>query len=221
MRAASMSTRAAAKRAREAGDVPAAKRQKKAAPAAKAKAKAEAKSKAATAKKHGEGEGRWMIKSEPEAYSLDDLERDGTEPWDGIRNYAARNNVRDKMKVGDLAVFYHSSCKVPGAVGVARVSSEPRPEPEQFDPKAKYYDPASKRDDPRWFVRDMTFQSRFARKVSLEQLKSERGPGQAFENLCNFKLPRLSVAPLTAAEFDRIVELGGSAGGGKAAAAAK
>ena len=82
----------------------------------------------------------WLMKSEPDAYSIDDLKRDGTEPWDGIRNYQARNMMRDDMKIGDGVLFYHSSCKVPAVVGIAKVASGPYPDPTQFDPKAKYYD---------------------------------------------------------------------------------
>ena len=83
----------------------------------------------------------WLMKSEPDAYSIDDLERDGREPWDGIRNYQARNMMRDDMQIGDEVFFYHSNCKEPGIVGIMRVASEPYPDPTQFDPESHYFDP--------------------------------------------------------------------------------
>ncbi|MFW6323030.1 MAG: EVE domain-containing protein, partial [Guyparkeria sp.] len=85
----------------------------------------------------------WLMKSEPDAFSIDDLERVGTEPWDGIRNYQARNMIRDEMKPGDQAFFYHSNTKVPGIVGIMEIVSEPKPDPTAFDPDEKYYDPKS------------------------------------------------------------------------------
>ncbi|NNL55251.1 MAG: EVE domain-containing protein, partial [Woeseia sp.] len=90
------------------------------------------------------------MKSEPDTYSIDDLKRAGCEPWDGIRNYQARNMIRDDMRVGDKVLFYHSSCKVPAVVGLARVASKPYADPTQFDPSSKYHDPKSQQDDPRW-----------------------------------------------------------------------
>ena len=88
------------------------------------------------------------MKSEPDAYSIDDLKRDKREPWDGIRNYQVRNMFRDDMRVGDKAFFYHSSCKVPAVVGVMTIASKAYPDPHQFDPESKYYDPKSDPDDP-------------------------------------------------------------------------
>ena len=109
----------------------------------------------------------WLMKSEPDAYSIDDLERDGREPWDGIRNYQARNMMRDDMKVGDKVFFYHSNCKEPGVVGVIKVASKPYPDPTQFDPESKYYDPKSKEDDPRWCLVDVEFVRREREKAVL------------------------------------------------------
>ena len=103
----------------------------------------------------------WLIKSEPDAYSIDDLKRDGTEPWDGIRNYQARNMIRDDMKIGDDVLFYHSSCKVPAVAGLAKVASAPYPDPTQFDRKSKYFDEKSTEDDPRWILVDIAYVRKF------------------------------------------------------------
>jgi predicted RNA-binding protein with PUA-like domain len=114
----------------------------------------------------------WLMKSEPDAYSIDDLERDGREPWDGIRNYQARNMMRDEMRVGDEAFFYHSACKEPAIVGLMKIASEPYPDPTQFDPESKYYDPKSKEDDPRWCLVDVEFRRKLANPLPLSELKS-------------------------------------------------
>src|SRR5688572_22751875 len=91
----------------------------------------------------------WLMKSEPDAFSIDDLQRVGTEPWNGVRNYQARNNMR-AMHADDGVLFYHSSCDVPGIVGTAKIASEAYPDPTQFDPKSDYFDPKSTREEPRW-----------------------------------------------------------------------
>ena len=114
----------------------------------------------------------WLMKSEPDAYSIDDLERDGREPWDGIRNYQARNMMRDDMRVGDEAFFYHSACKEPAIVGVMKIASEPYPDPTQFDPESKYYDPKSKEEDPRWCLVDVEFVRKLSSPLSLRELKT-------------------------------------------------
>ena len=117
----------------------------------------------------------WLMKSEPDAYSIDDLERDGMEPWDGIRNYQVRNMIRDDMKVGDQALFYHSSCKEPAVVGVMKIVSDAYPDPTQFDRKSKYYDPKSKEDDPRWLLVDVAFERKLQRPITLKELKEHPG----------------------------------------------
>ncbi|MGB5397330.1 MAG: EVE domain-containing protein, partial [Gammaproteobacteria bacterium] len=99
----------------------------------------------------------WLMKSEPDVFSIDDLKKVKTEPWDGIRNYQARNMMRDEMKIGDEIFFYHSSCKTPGIVGLARVASKPYPDPTQFNKKSRYFDPKSSEDDPRWYLVDIEF----------------------------------------------------------------
>jgi len=117
----------------------------------------------------------WLMKSEPDAYSIDDLERDGREMWDGIRNYQARNMMRDDMRVGDEVIFYHSACKEPAAVGIMKIASEPYPDPTQFDPRSKYHDPKSSEDDPRWCLVDVEFVRKFSRPLTLKELRTEPG----------------------------------------------
>ena len=106
----------------------------------------------------------WLFKSEPDAFGIDDLAArpDKTEPWDGVRNYQARNFMRDEVKAGDLLFFYHSSCKDVGIAGVAEISRDAYPDASQFDPESKYYDPKSDRDNPRWFCVDVAFKEKFA-----------------------------------------------------------
>lgn len=146
----------------------------------------------------------WLMKSEPDAYSIDDLERDGTEPWDGIRNYQVRNMIRDDMQVGDEALFYHSSCKVPGVVGVMRIVSEAYPDPTQFDANSKYFDARSNPDEPRWLLRDVEFIRKLSRPIPLKELK-------AHPDLAEFQLNkrgnRLSIFPVGKAEWDLILSL--------------
>ena len=114
----------------------------------------------------------WLMKSEPGDYSIDDLERDGTEPWDGIRNYQVRNMIRDDMAIGDEVLFYHSSCKVPGVVGLAKIASDAYPDPTQFDRRNKHYDPKSKEENPRWLLRDVAFERKLKRIITLKELKA-------------------------------------------------
>ena len=144
----------------------------------------------------------WLMKSEPDAYSIDDLKRDKREPWDGIRNYQARNMMRDDMRVGDKVFFYHSNCKVPGIVGIAKVASKPYPDPTQFDPESKYFDPKSSADDPRWCLVDVKFVRKLKRTITLTELKS-------MPELDGFALTRkgnrLSIMPVDAEHWDLIL----------------
>ena len=117
----------------------------------------------------------WLMKSEPDAYGIDDLERDGRDMWDGIRNYQARNMMRDDMKIGDEVFFYHSNCKEPGIVGIMKIASEPYPDPTQFDPESKYYDPKSSEEEPRWMLVDVEFVRKLARTITLTELKALSG----------------------------------------------
>ena len=146
----------------------------------------------------------WLMKSEPDAYSIDDLERDGREPWDGIRNYQARNMMRDEMKIGDEVFFYHSNCKEPGIVGVMKVASEPYPDPTQFDPKAKYYDPKSKEEEPRWILVDVAFVRKLDRPIPLAELKVH--PALADFRL-NMRGNRLSIFPVDKKHWDVVLSL--------------
>ncbi len=146
----------------------------------------------------------WLMKSEPNAYSIDDLERDRREPWDGIRNYQARNMMRDDMRVGDEIFFYHSSCKEPGIVGIARVASEPYPDPTQFDPESRYFDPKSDPGDPRWCLVDVEFVRRLARTITLTELKDQP---ELDGLLVARRGNRLSIMPVSSAHWARILEL--------------
>ena len=109
----------------------------------------------------------WLMKSEPYVYSYDDLVKDGRTLWDGVRNYQARNFMRDTMEVGDQVLFYHSNVKPPGVAGICEVASEPYPDPTQFDPASKYHDPKSDPDNPRWMLVDVTPVELLPRFVSL------------------------------------------------------
>jgi len=148
----------------------------------------------------------WLIKSEPNDYSIDDLARDGREPWDGVRNYSARNLMRDKMAVGDLVLFYHSSTKPVGVVGIARVASEAYADPTQFDTRSKYFDPKSTADKPRWQLVDMEFVEKLPRMVELDEIKAD----PAFDGMVLVTRGRLSVQPVERSHFAQILRLGGS-----------
>lgn len=148
----------------------------------------------------------WLIKSEPDVFSIDDLESVGREPWDGIRNYQARNFMRDGMEPGDLAIFYHSNAKPPGAVGIARVAGEAYPDPTQFDRRSKYHDPKSNPDDPRWLLRDFEFVLKFPAMVSLDELKAEK----ALEGMMvTQRGTRLSITPVAPKHFRKVCSMAG------------
>jgi len=146
----------------------------------------------------------WLMKSEPDVYGIDELERDGTEPWDGIRNYQARNYLRDTMQVGDLALFYHSNAKPPGVAGLMEVISGPEPDSLAFDPKSKYFDPKSDPEDPRWIQRQMQFVEKFPRLVSLNELKEDP---ELEEMLVIRRGQRLSIQPVEKRHFNHICKL--------------
>lgn len=148
----------------------------------------------------------WMMKSEPDAFSIDDLERVGTEPWNGVRNYQARNFMRDGMRVGDGVMFYHSNCKVPGIAGLARVASIAYPDETQFDPKSHYFDEKATREQPRWFLVDVAFERKLRRVIPLEEIKrhaDDLGEGFAL----TARGSRLSVFPVTAAQWKLLLSL--------------
>ncbi len=149
----------------------------------------------------------WLMKSEPDCFSIDDLERrpKKTEKWDGVRNYQVRNMFRDQMKKGDKAFFYHSSCAVPGIVGTMTIASNAYPDPTQFDPKADHYDPKSTREDPRWLLVDVTFESKLKQPVTLAMLREHE---KALKGLLVLAPgTRLSVTPVRAEHWDYILKL--------------
>lgn len=145
----------------------------------------------------------WLVKTEPGSFSIDDLARAGVEPWDGVRNYQARNFMRDEMKVGDPVLVYHSNADPPGVVGIAEVASEPYPDPTQFDPSSKYFDPTSDPADPRWILVDMRFVEKLPRLVPLHELRAR----PELEGMVLLGRSRLSVQPVEPAHFDLIVSL--------------
>jgi predicted RNA-binding protein with PUA-like domain len=146
----------------------------------------------------------WLMKSEPEVYSVSDLKRDGTTGWEGVRNYQARNSMRDEMKDGDLVLFYHSNATPPGVAGVAKVHGPPVPDPSQFDKKSDYYDATSSKDDPRWVMAQLAFVEQFKDVVPLEVLKADKAlTGMPVLQ----KGQRLSVQPVSDEHFARVLKL--------------
>ena len=147
----------------------------------------------------------WLMKSEPEEFSILDLQRVGREPWSGVRNYQARNFMRDDMRVGDPVLFYHSNCATPGIAGLARVASTAYPDPTQFDPASPYFDPKARADAPRWLLVDIAFERQLRRVISLDELRSraERLGDLALLRRGN----RLSVLPVSAAQYQQILAM--------------
>lgn len=148
----------------------------------------------------------WLMKSEPDAFSIDDLVNmpDQTEHWDGVRNYQARNLMRDRMKVGDQAFFYHSNCKVPGIVGIMEVVREGYPDHTAFDPQSKYFDPKSDPGKPRWMMVDIKYIRHTERAIPLAELKEQ--PALASMALVR-KGNRLSVMPVSESEWQHILSM--------------
>ena len=142
----------------------------------------------------------WLMKSEPGDFSIDDLERVGTEPWTGVRNYQARNFMRDGMRVGDGVLFYHSNCEVPGIYGIAEVASAAYPDPSQFDRKSKYFDPKATVQEPRWMLVDVGFVRKLAAPVTLAAIR-DRADALGEEFALIRKGSRLSVLPVTSAQW--------------------
>ncbi|HBD42480.1 MAG TPA: EVE domain-containing protein, partial [Bacteroidetes bacterium] len=147
----------------------------------------------------------WLMKSELDVYNLDHLKADGTEPWDGIRNYEARNMMRDQMKPGDLILYYHSNCKPPHIAGVARVASDPYPDPTQFDSSNHYFDPKSDPNNPRWILVDISYVTTFKETIDRNVLQED----PLLQEMVIFKRNRLSITPVTQQEFERVCEIAG------------
>lgn len=149
----------------------------------------------------------WLIKSEPDAFSIDDLKNSPgkKDHWDGIRNYQARNFMRDDMRKGDQVLFYHSNCKEPGIVGIAEITSGAYPDHTAFDANSNYFDPKSDPENPRWLMVDVRYKRKTRRLISLSELKSHA------ERLDNFALVRrgnrLSIMPVSKAHWDFILSL--------------
>jgi predicted RNA-binding protein with PUA-like domain len=149
----------------------------------------------------------WLMKSEPDCYSIDDLiAAGGPAMWEGCRNYTVRNFFRDTMQPGDRAFFYHSSVDPAGIVGTMEIVGDAYPDPTQFDPESDYYDPKSPRENPRWILRDVLFSEKFARIVTLAELRAT--PGLEEMQVLR-KGQRLSVMPVSAAEWEIVNALPG------------
>lgn len=149
----------------------------------------------------------WLMKSEPDTFSIDDLERQRKTAWEGVRNYQARNHMRDDMQVGDAVLFYHSSTTPPAVVGLARVASSPYPDPSALDRESPYFDAKSKPEDPRWILVDIAFVEKLPAPVPLDRLRDDpalRGI------LVAQKGQRLSVQPVERAHFEHIASLAGA-----------
>ena len=148
----------------------------------------------------------WLLKSEPDCYSIEDMERDGETHWDGIRNYQARNFMRDDMMPGDLAFFYHSNANPPGIAGIVEVTRPGYPDHTQFDKTDKHYDPKATPEEPRWVMVDVAFRSRFTELISLTELKETEG---LEDMMVTRRGSRLSVQPVNPDEWARILAIAG------------
>ena len=144
----------------------------------------------------------WLMKSEPDVFSIDDLREKGTSGWDGVRNYQARNNLR-AMRLGDRAFFYYSNANPAGIAGIVEIVREAYPDPTQFDPRSDYYDPRSPRGTPRWDQVDVRFEMVFSRLITLEEIRNS----PALRQMVLVKNTRLSVQPVTEEEWRILVEM--------------
>ncbi|KAF8958820.1 hypothetical protein BGZ46_001886 [Entomortierella lignicola] len=149
----------------------------------------------------------WLMKSEPDTFSVDDLinSKDSTSHWDGVRNHEAKNLMKNSMKVGDRVLFYHSNTKEPGIVALAEIARESYPDHTAFDPKSEYYDEKSSKDDPRWFMVDVKFDRKLKRTLTLKELQQYKDKELGSMKLLN--RGRLSVQPVSDAEMDFIMAL--------------
>ena len=148
----------------------------------------------------------WLFKSEPDEFSIDDLRQQKRAPWEGVRNYQARNFMRDQCRKGDIILFYHSSCKPAGVAGLAVVTKEAFDDPAQFDPKSPYYDSKSTPENPRWQCVEVGFKAKFPRLVELSEIKASAG---LKDMVLVRKGSRLSIQPVTEKEFQKILKMAG------------
>jgi predicted RNA-binding protein with PUA-like domain len=147
----------------------------------------------------------WLMKTEPDGFSIDDLRKVGTEPWTGVRNYQARNFMRS-MQVGDAVLFYHSSTEIPGIYGLAEVASAPYPDPTQFDRKSPYFDPKATHEQPRWDLVDVRYVRTLRQPIALSTIREHADAlGEDFALIR--RGARLSVLPVTAAQWKLLLSL--------------
>lgn len=148
----------------------------------------------------------WLMKSEPDVFSIDQLKKDKKSLWDGVRNYQARNFMMNDMKKGDQVLFYHSNAKPPGVAGIAKISKEAVPDPSQFKKTSEYFDPKASEEKPRWFCVEVAFDKKFKDLVSLDDLREKKG---LEEMLVIKRGQRLSIQPVTKKQFDIVCKMGG------------
>ncbi len=149
----------------------------------------------------------WLMKSEPDDFSIDDLERVDSEPWTGVRNYQARNFMRDDMQIGDEVLYYHSNTKPSGVVGIAKICSKPYADPTQFDKKSKYFDEKATEDEPRWILVDVAFVKKFNRVVELAEMKANPN----LDGMLVIKRgQRLSIQPVEGEHFKEVKKMAGT-----------
>ena len=146
----------------------------------------------------------WLMKNEPEDYGIDDLKKDKTEHWDGIRNYQVRNMIRDDMSIGDMAFFYHSNCEIPGIYGLMTINSKAYPDHTAFDKKAKYYDIKSDKSKPTWLMVDVKYKRKFRKIITLKELKNKK---ELSEMRVVQKGNRLSITEVTKKDWEYILSL--------------
>ena len=146
----------------------------------------------------------WLMKNEPEDYGIDDLKKDKTEHWDGIRNYQVRNMIRDDMNIGDIAFFYHSNCEIPGIYGLMTINSKAYPDHTAFDKKAKYYDIKSDKNKPAWLMVDVKYKRKLQKIITLKELKSKK---ELSEMRVVQKGNRLSITEVSKKDWEYILSL--------------
>ena len=146
----------------------------------------------------------WLMKNEPEDYGIDDLKKDKTEHWDGIRNYQVRNMIRDDMNIGDIAFFYHSNCEIPGIYGLMTINSKAYPDHTAFDKKAKYYDVKSDKNKPTWLMVDVKYKRKLQKIITLKELKSKK---ELSEMRVVQKGNRLSITEVSKKDWEYILSL--------------